>query len=402
MLSLEAATRLISLISNQNEPVSTIHSKFSSEFSFSEKVSSLVNLSFLLSEAVLSHPQQINACWIMYSEFEEYPIDVNPYFSTFTYINKVYLSNPNSFCPSLCDMIHIILNNEKLNFLNQLTVPQIMDYNFDKYNYPNQKVKQKNQNCLETEYIPRIVIEKDENLDSHLTNDDVLIQLIVNGVFLSPFDIIFPRSPPQVTGIMKEELQIITGTENPPFLLDQNIVSNSKEAAVILLNKSTEETLNLSEKDSLIQNIEKYPSIVETSAFPYSKLNFMINNNKEIAKKYFSLAIEQRKDLLNFLTNLDITINSVEVIKYLINQHRVDDEFIQNYITQSMISIQKIQDHDTQEIKVMFFCRFVLFILNENLIKLNQDVLFELRAFCYDFSKRRIPDAQKLYQDLTK
>ena len=128
----------------------------------------------------------------------------------------------------------------------------------------------------------------------------------------------------------------------------------------------------------------------------------MIDTNNEIAKEYISIAIETRKDLLTFLTNLDITINSVEIIKHLINNHRVDDEFIQNYITQSMISIQKIQEQNTQDIKVMFFCRFVLFILNENLTKLDQNVMIELRAFCYDFSKRRIPDAQKLYQDLTK
>ena len=399
MLSLEAATRLISLISDQDESASTIYSKFSSEFSFPEKVSSFVNLSFFLTEAILNHSQQIASCWIIYSEFKDLPIDENPYLSTFTYINNVYSSNPNNFCPALCDIIQIMLNNEPLNFLSQLTVPQIMEYQFPKSNTTVQKTKQ---NSSEAEYFPCIIIENVENSDARWTNDDVLIQLLTSGVFLSPFEQIFPRSPPQVTNIMKEELQIITEAENPPFFLDQNIVTNSKEAAVILLNKSIEEKLTFDETDSLIEAFKKYPSIIETSAFPYSKLNYMIDTNNEIAKEYISIAIETRKDLLTFLTNLDITINSVEIIKHLINNHRVDDEFIQNYITQSMISIQKIQEQNTQDIKVMFFCRFVLFILNENLTKLDQNVMIELRAFCYDFSKRRIPDAQKLYQDLTK
>ena len=164
--------------------------------------------------------------------------------------------------------------------------------------------------------------------------------------------------------------------------------------------ESAKDKLNLDDTNALIEGFNKYPSIIETAPLSYSKLNYMVDNNKKVASAYFALSIEKRKDLLDYLTNLDISIHSVEVIKHLICNQKVDDEFVQNYITQSMISIQKIKEKDNQEIKVMVFCRFILFLINEIKIKINQNVLIELVSFCCDFSMKHIPDAQKLYQAL--
>ncbi|KAK8884971.1 hypothetical protein M9Y10_044097 [Tritrichomonas musculus] len=399
MLSQEAATRLINLISNVDDTASTIHLKFSSEFSISEKVSSLTNLSLLLPEAILTFNQQVAAAWIIYSEFKELPISENPFISTFTYINQIYISNPNQFCPSLCDMIQIMLNNESLNFLSDLTIIQIMDHEFPNTNSTSQCMQQIHVDNQEVENYPIVLIEKTENndFDNFLTNDDVLIKLMTSGILLSHFEPIFPRSPPEVTKIMKEEIQYVSGSELPPFFFDQNVASDSKEAAIILLNKSTEEVLDSNESESLLRAIQEYPSIVEITSFSNSKLNCMIDNNHKIAEKYISQSLEKRKDILNFLTNLNISVKTVEIIKYLILNHKVDDDFIQNYITQSMISIQNMQEED-KNIKAMFFCRFILYILND--IKLNQDVLLELRTFCYEFSNKSISEAKRLYQTL--
>ncbi|OHS93843.1 hypothetical protein TRFO_02365 [Tritrichomonas foetus] len=395
MLSREAAKRTVSLISNMKDPVSTIHSRFSTEFSFEERVSILTCLSVLLSEAMLDHHQQIAAAWLIYSEFDDSPLNENPYAFTFSYINQIYIHNPNQFCPSLCDLIPIILSDTSLDFLRTLTIPQILHGAFSA---PNSTPKTNMKEIPEVEQLPRFLVERVET-DSELSNDDVLIELLTSDVLLTPFEPIFPRSPPEVMPICEAELQYISWPDNPPFFFDQNIVLNSKEAAIVLLTRATEEKLNPSEIESVLNAMKKFPTVIEATSFENSKLKTLIDLNTDIAKEYVSKSIDSRRDLIQFVTSLGISVATVEVVKHLILNQNVDDDFVQNYVVQSITAIQKIKDQQSQRVKVMFFCRFMTFLKSNN-IQFNRDVLIELHSFCYDFSKKGISEAQELFQML--
>ena len=126
MLSREVATTLVALLSNQSDPLSSIQNEFQTAIPFDERVTSLCALSTLLWNAIIDHYQQIVAAWLIYAEFEDASLEENPFLSTLTHISSTHLSCPNQYSPSLCDLLPIILSGTPLDFLRNLTVPQIV------------------------------------------------------------------------------------------------------------------------------------------------------------------------------------------------------------------------------------------------------------------------------------
>ena len=394
MLSREAAKRAMSLISNISDPVSTIHSQFVSEFSFEERYSILSSLSILLCEALLDHQQQISAALLIYSSFDESPLSENPFVSTFLYINQIYLSNPNMFCPTLIDLIPIILSDTPLDFLRTLTIPQILQSAFSAPNTTQKGNLPKNKK--NNAFLSRLLVEKNNDPSCERDNDQILIELLSSDALITPFEPTFPRPIPDLMPISKDEVQFIKSDFQPYFVYDQNVALNSKEEGVILLNKAAEEKLSPNEVESVLNAFNNFPVIVESNMLDNAKLKELISLNPNIAKEYISKALQKRKELIQFVLDLDINIASVELVKHLIMNHFVDDNFVQNYATNSIESISKINDPQQKNMAVMFFCRFMIF-LKENNIQFTKEVIVELTNFCFEFAQKGIPVVNNLF-----
>lgn len=392
MLTKKAAKQLVSLISNTNTSVSFLYAQYTEMFTFEQRVFSLSSLSFLLTQAALDHTQQICVGYFLYESFSYLPINDNPFLSTFQFIHdNVSANSPNQFCPSLCEMIKLLLNDVSLHFIQDLTVPEIQHFQFPSEtlsNTPNSK------DTKLFDSIPLLISEEKIN-EPNIDLNSFLIDVLSTDILNSSFELIYPRPLPEISPFFQEEFEYVLSSENPPFLFDDSISFNSKEYGKVLLEKSTREKFT-QEDIQIIQNcIEKYPSIITNSHFSNSQIDTMINFNKEIAKLYLSNTID-RIEIQEMIKNFDVSVTYVEIVQHLVLAHKLSDELFEQYVINSINRIQQTKDTNQQTCQVMLFCRFIMFLLSKK-VGFSGNMRIELHSFCLLFSNKGIQEAQKLF-----
>ena len=160
MLRSDAAQQLVSLLSNETDPLASILDQFDDSFDFNDRIWSLTACSLLILDGLLDHKQQFVAVWLLFSEYDlssssfpaisesqseqsnnNLPITKHPYFSVFKSIFDCFSSKPNIFSPQTCLLVTCILAQENLDFISQEPILKIygknkeFEYKYDKNQY---------------------------------------------------------------------------------------------------------------------------------------------------------------------------------------------------------------------------------------------------------------------------
>lgn len=108
------------------------------------------------------------------------------------------------------------------------------------------------------------------------------------------------------------------------------------------------------------------------------------NKNKEKIEKY-----------LRQITNINVTLQSLEVVNRLVTQVELPSDFIPYYITRCRKTCEDLEDRAQQGRLVRLVCVFLRALINNHLFDI-KDMLIEVQSFCIEYS--RIREAAGLFR----
>lgn len=330
---------------------------------------------------------------MLYLEFEEFPLTENPFFSTFVCIYNNFRQKPNVFSPTLCSLVILALNGESLSFVKDLCLNQISESKV-LHDAPRLVQSGKLLNYARNEIESMIYYEGNEDVNT-ISYEELLFDLLTGGDINDVFEPHFIRDVPNVMGITIDELNLnYVQDQFLPFFFEN--VEDNIDLAESLLSKSKYDILSEEEERIVINYMKKYPKVIKEKEFTKEQINNLIENNIDIAKEYILI----NNSIITYLKDFDITVSTIEIVKYLLSLNLITMEFMAEYTNNSMNKIQEIKDFSEKTMKIQIFCSFLLYLIQNNYKFSNS---LEIQAFCFDCSKTQsIPEAQELYQALKK
>lgn len=443
MLRSDAAQQLVSLLSNETDSLASILDQFDELFDFNDRILSLTACSLLILDGLLDHKQQFVAVWILYSEYDlatcSFPaisdsqsekqdniqITNHPYFSVFKSIFDCFSSKPNIFSPQTCLLVTCILAQENLDFISQEPICKIYSKNF---NFPQPKIFWTEDSKVCERISPVLIAFNDDqspnsmsanlNTNSNTSNfpytvesnenniimshNEVIIEILQDDTFFSNFEPILIRPVPDVSPIFQGEPEYVHTSENPPFLLDEGLMANSRQIAIELLKKAITKKLRSNEIDSLINHLKKDDgTLIDDAKIPNAKISSLIENNSEIAKYVIQNLIPKKPSVLKILACVEVSAASVDVVRHILTSvpEELTKDFTDNYIANSTKSILSIKDNPTMLRKARIFSKMIGFIV-QNGYNLSSSSIFEMNSFCEEPKIRDLKEAKDINEIL--
>jgi hypothetical protein len=218
MLSPETATELISLLSNNTDSLSTLSSRFISDFEVRDRLVALTGFSLLLADYFLDHQQQIVALWILYSQFRSIPISDHPFLPLFVTLYYGRNKSPNLCSPQIYDLLACILSTEWPENAVDVSVQTIMSRTFVILAPKHVSFAFEGHARLSS-----ILTEKVETKSGAISQPEVLAMILADSALYTEFDPSFIRPDPPLSPIFPEELTaaFVTGSALPIPLFDE-------------------------------------------------------------------------------------------------------------------------------------------------------------------------------------
>lgn len=438
----DAALQLVSLLSNETDPLSSILDQFDNMFNFNDRIWSLTACSLLILDGLLDHKQQFVAIWLLYSEFDlssglfstisgnqsekstdNLQITKHPYFTVFKSIFECIQSKPNIFSPQACLLVTCILAQENLDFISQEPISNIYG---KKFIFPQPKIIWTEDIKVYERFSPVLITQNDiqnpssvtANSNSNangfpyivegnennavMTHNEILIKILQDESFFSNFEPILIRPVPDISPVFQGEPEFINSSENSPFLLDEGLMANNRQIAIELLKKAVIKKLRTNESDSLINHLKKDDgTLIDDAKIPNAKISSLIENNGEIAKYVIQNLIPKKPSVLKILAGVEVSAASVDVVRHILTAvpEEQTKEFMDNYIANSTKSILSIKDNPTMLRKARIFSKMIGFIV-QNGYNLSSSSIFEMNSFCEEPKIRDLKEAKDINEIL--
>jgi hypothetical protein len=221
MLNHEAALSLVSLLSNDSDPLSVIASQFSFSLDTRTRMTALTGLSMLLVDLLLDHAQQIVATWLLFNEFQTIPLSDNPFLPVFAFLFELRFTSPNACSPQLYDILACILGAAQPDKLGEFSVGAIFGPAFA-FSAPKIASPAAPKGCAAR--VSPVLVERVENAGEQLAQPAVLAELLADAALYEDFDPGFVRPPPAVSPLFQGELAetFVAAFANRKFLFDEN------------------------------------------------------------------------------------------------------------------------------------------------------------------------------------
>jgi len=228
-------------------------------------------------------------------------------------------------------------------------------------------------------------------------------QPVVSG--LQPLKPLFFRPLPSMLPITMQEVKWLHADETAAsFLWDSSEEHEGKGSALAALKKdmktSSMRPLAPKQQRQIIDDIKARPAYVHRVNIAPVNLKDIVEHNPPIAVEFLLniLGSSQMEDFLNALSELDITLHSMEVVNGLATSGSQSiREFLHVYIIKCISSCNTIQDKYQQSRVVRLVCVFLQSLIRNNSIDVSS-MFVEMQAFCVEFS--RIKEAANLFQQL--
>lgn len=386
----QISSTIVALLSNSEEPLSVLQSWFNPP----NRLSYLTKISFLLSEMLFDHSQQIVAFWLIYKEFKKVPISEHPFLPIFLQVYKTKAEEPNKFSPQLYDLLAYVLSERSIDNVGSYSVKYIFSQKF----------------CLESitfsispafhgleigKIISPVLAyanEKEIISEDVMTQEQLLIELLNDLNMLKDFEVQQIRLIPELTPICKEEMvdNFISSFDASPFLMDEFVSIDSKTEAISLINRATDSVLKESELNSLLTEIKRNHDLIKDASLQFNKIKSMIEFNPLIAKEIVNYIVFKMSDqLIDYLSKVPITDSIASILKDIFIQNKLPYDTLENYIRNSLLTLGEIKEQ--QKDKTELFCKLLYEICSSG-IKLSQQICIKLYLFCSDVKSPSIDE----------
>lgn len=419
MISHEVTNFILSALDNETDKLSDISGSLN-KLSFGDRLSSLTAVSLLLSNSLLDHKQQIIALWLLFGPPQVKNVKEHPFYQVLASVYKNSVSEPNLYSPQLQELIRYIFAGLPIDFLGSQSVSRIFssEFSFPPHEGPNSietslLMFEARSNGCDSAKLPSLLLAKSDDDSGNNSNNrtadhsKVLLEILQENAFWNSFSAPLLILAPDVSPVFEGEIEAVSSFDSPPFIFDEGVTVDSREAAIALARKSTEAKLRSGETSSLIKKLEDDSSFIRE--IPLSSLRFLIENNKEVAKvviKYYSKNEEPKrrggskkdneKTITDILLSIELTASSIDVITHFITDCYASEDFLDKYIHYTTQAILKIRDNQTMVRKTRLFCRMMIFLIDDIKIKLSSIMILNLNSFCQDNRIKSISEAKSL------
>jgi hypothetical protein len=187
----------------------------------------------------------------------------------------------------------------------------------------------------------------------------------------------------------------------PELLWDPNMCINSSKgfevrdlALMALRRQLTEEETNL-----VKAKLDDDPKIIYKYNLSPRKFPDLVENNPSIAievlLKLMGMSSGHVPEFLSVLVNMNMSVQSIQVVNRLTSTVELPKEFVYMYITNCIQSCESIKDKNYQSRLVRLVCVFLQSLLKNKILHVD-DLFIEVQAFCIEFS--RIKEAANLFR----
>ena len=394
MISRESAVVLVSLLSNEQDSLSDLYSKFVSSFDVKHRMTALYALSLLAGDQLLDHGQQIVATWLLFSEFQGIPIIEHPFFTVFTFLFELRKVDGNMCPPQLFDILSVIISGGSLDKISSASVQKIMSPEFSVPPHASGNISLAKQERR----MPPVLVEPKENPKGEIIEQtDLLIELLSNDYIYTDFEPQMARPVPSVSPVFAGELEssYVSSYELPPGIFDEFVSINSRGAAISMIRRAVDGKIKPAEVEPLSIELEKSPDLALEADLSVDQIERMIETCPTIAIQMFRIVGPKKPELIEYLSKTIITDATADVARAVLTVPSLPDEYIDAYVNGQIKAIQTVRDQQTYVKKISLFCKMLADVVNDG-ISFNDKLLMDLYSFCVERKNEPIKEAREL------
>ncbi|CAN8064131.1 unnamed protein product [Agarophyton chilense] len=236
------------------------------------------------------------------------------------------------------------------------------------------------------------------NLDS-----GQLVNELGSVVALEDFSPSFVRIPPPFLPIELEskELRWIDPEPLHEIIWDPEMGMKDERGAELreIISKAIKSPIPEAQRMKVRRMLNDDPKLVHLCGITPQKLPELVNNNASLATEILLnlMSSTQMPKYLDALVNMDMNLQSMDIVSRLSNTVQLPRDFMHTYISNCMRSCGDIPDKPAQDRSVRSFSVFLKRLIKNRNIDL-QDLLVEVQEFCMGYC--RIREVADLYRSL--
>lgn len=229
--------------------------------------------------------------------------------------------------------------------------------------------------------------------DPYVSNDaSQLVDQLRQVAFLQDFSPTFIRPPPPFLPITQHTDQLRSIHPEPlhQIIWDPDITVKGDRGSQLrdIISRAIKSPIPEAQRVKVLNELGEDPKLVYLCGLTPENMPDLVNNNSKLATEILLrlASSNQMPQYLHALVNMDMNMNSMEVVSCLSSKVQLPTDFMHTYISNCISSCAKIRDKYGQIRMVRCVCVFLKTLMQNKTIEV-QNSYIEVQDFCIEYSR---------------